>query len=321
MEKGPDAADVLAKIELMELVSEYVDLKKSGVEYVGLCPAHSERTPSFYVNPVKQLFLCRGCSFGGDAFTFVQKMLGLNFKDAVAYLSGAPIAHVEPIKRDTKRAEQLERERKYLAERAEKEAAVIIKTCSTKTHGYLMRKSSGMASVLALTRGFVTPEDVLIIPMHSFLDYNRILAVQRIWWDNVEEDPDKEKKMGWVKKYNFGATSMGVIHYIGHRDFPETIFCEGYATGLSIKCALGPMRINVGVCFSAANMLKISEMTKGPGRYVFADNDKSGTGQLYAERTGLPWLMPPTIGQDANDFHQERGAIALRGLILKLRKQ
>lgn len=75
------------RADLVEVVSDYVSLKKRGDEYVGLCPFHSEKTPSFSVNPAKQLFYCFGCGTGGNVYTFLMKKENLSFPEAVRYLA------------------------------------------------------------------------------------------------------------------------------------------------------------------------------------------------------------------------------------------
>ncbi|MCF6461777.1 DNA primase [Clostridium sp. Cult1] len=72
---------------LVDIVSRYVQLKKTGSNYVGLCPFHSEKTPSFTVSESKQLFHCFGCGEGGDLITFIMKMEGLSFVEAVKHLA------------------------------------------------------------------------------------------------------------------------------------------------------------------------------------------------------------------------------------------
>lgn len=72
--------------DILSVVSEYVQLKKVGGRYVGLCPFHTERTPSFTVSPDKQLFYCFGCHVGGNVFTFIMKLEGLTFREAVRRL-------------------------------------------------------------------------------------------------------------------------------------------------------------------------------------------------------------------------------------------
>jgi DNA primase len=73
--------------DLVEIISGYVALKKSGQNFVGLCPFHGEKRPSLTVSPAKQLFHCFGCGAGGNLFTFLMKMEGLTFPDAVRSLS------------------------------------------------------------------------------------------------------------------------------------------------------------------------------------------------------------------------------------------
>jgi len=82
-----DIQEIRNRINLVDLVSEYTTLKKSGRSLRGLCPFHSEKTPSFYVDPEKQLYHCFGCGAGGDIFDFVMDMEKLNFNEAVEYLA------------------------------------------------------------------------------------------------------------------------------------------------------------------------------------------------------------------------------------------
>lgn len=79
--------EIRDKIEITDLVSEYVTLKKSGKSFKGLCPFHQEKTPSFMVDSQKQIFHCFGCGEGGNIFTFVMKMEKLSFPEAVKLLA------------------------------------------------------------------------------------------------------------------------------------------------------------------------------------------------------------------------------------------
>jgi DNA primase len=69
--------------DIVEIISEAVVLKKTGRNFVGLCPFHAEKTPSFSVNPEKQIFYCFGCATGGSVFTFLMKHQGMTFPEAV----------------------------------------------------------------------------------------------------------------------------------------------------------------------------------------------------------------------------------------------
>ncbi len=74
-------------IDIQELVSGYVTLRRAGKNWQGLCPFHNEKTPSFSVNPDKQIFHCFGCGVGGDVFKFLELQKGLNFPEAVRELA------------------------------------------------------------------------------------------------------------------------------------------------------------------------------------------------------------------------------------------
>jgi DNA primase len=74
-------------IDIHDLISGYVSLRKTGKNWLGLCPFHAEKTPSFNVNTEKQIFHCFGCGTGGDAFKFLELQEGLNFPEAVRKLA------------------------------------------------------------------------------------------------------------------------------------------------------------------------------------------------------------------------------------------
>ncbi len=79
--------EVRMRTDIVALISEYVRLRKTGKNYVGLCPFHEEKTASFTVDPDKQLFYCFGCGAGGNAFTFLMKREGLSFPEALEKLA------------------------------------------------------------------------------------------------------------------------------------------------------------------------------------------------------------------------------------------
>lgn len=71
------------KVDIVDVVSQYVQLTKKGKDYKGLCPFHNEKTPSFYVNEEKQFFHCFGCGKVGDVFKFIQEIDGLTFPESI----------------------------------------------------------------------------------------------------------------------------------------------------------------------------------------------------------------------------------------------
>src|SRR6201987_2578594 len=83
-EAGSFADRVKQQADIVRVIGEYVRLKKSGQNFTGLCPFHSEKTPSFAVHPVKQIYHC----FGGDVFKFVMEVDKCDFPEAVRTVAG-----------------------------------------------------------------------------------------------------------------------------------------------------------------------------------------------------------------------------------------
>jgi DNA primase len=79
--------EVAERLSIVEVVSEYVPLRRAGGNFLGLCPFHAEKTPSFNVNPAREIFHCFGCGAGGNAFSFVMKIEGVSFPEAVKLLA------------------------------------------------------------------------------------------------------------------------------------------------------------------------------------------------------------------------------------------
>lgn len=163
-------------------------------------------------------------------------------------------------------------------------------------HPYLIKKSLPGAACLV-------HDGYLIVPMRvDGPHYRELVNVQRI-------SPEGEKR------FLPGGRAKGAVHRIGPTRAAETWLVEGYATGLSLLQALKGMYRNaaVVVCFSAGNL-------RYPGAtHVMADNDASGAGAKAAEETGLPWVMPPDVGMDANDLHARDGIAALQALVRSAR--
>jgi DNA primase len=95
-------------VDLVEIVSEVVELRRAGTSYKGLCPFHQEKTPSFVVHPDRQLYHCFGCGAGGDVFSFVMATQGLTFPEALQELARRAGIRL-PAARGSRGAEELER--------------------------------------------------------------------------------------------------------------------------------------------------------------------------------------------------------------------
>jgi DNA primase len=79
--------EIKNRANIVDLVSEYVTLKKAGRNFVGLCPFHKEKTPSFNVTPDRQMFYCFGCGEGGNVFAFLMKISQMTYPEAIRYLA------------------------------------------------------------------------------------------------------------------------------------------------------------------------------------------------------------------------------------------
>lgn len=86
-EGGDKIEEVRARADLVEIIGAHVRLKRAGRNFVGLCPFHNEKTPSFSVNPERGFFHCFGCGAGGSVFDFVMRIEGLNFGEALRSLA------------------------------------------------------------------------------------------------------------------------------------------------------------------------------------------------------------------------------------------
>ena len=87
MSPGDPVADIKARLNIEDVVAAYVQLKRAGRSLKACCPFHSEKTPSFVVSPERQLAYCFGCNKGGDMFTFIQEIEGVDFKGAIDILA------------------------------------------------------------------------------------------------------------------------------------------------------------------------------------------------------------------------------------------
>jgi len=142
--------EVKQRIDVMELVSEYVTLQKAGRNYKGLCPFHSEKHASFFVSPEQQTWHCFGaCGTGGDIFSFVMKKEGVEFGEALRLLAEKAGISLRPREgRDRAAAEESE------------ELFAINEAAAEYYHHLLLSAKAGEAARSYLARRGMTPEIV-----------------------------------------------------------------------------------------------------------------------------------------------------------------
>ena len=322
-------------LPISEIVGRSVQLKRKGRTYVGLCPFHFEKTPSFTVYPDHAY--CFGCGWHGDVFRFVMEHDSQTFTDAVAYLAGlanmGDAVEVDRKKAARARKERLERERQERAEkarRANKAAAHverIVAACEQRPHDYL--KAKGFPEAI----GLVHPESGhLVIPVRN--SAGQVRSAEYI-------TPEGEKKFhpGGQIKGNF-------VRLREPNSLGRVVLVEGYATGLSVRAALRARYwpAEVWACLMSGNFQAVGAQAKAAGHSVYAvpDHDwwrcknrhaweaplnppqekcpecgKSGrdisppAGERAAAALGCPYWLPPKAGMDANDVHIGMGLDAL----------
>jgi len=104
---------ILDAANISDVVSEFVTLKKRGVNQLGLCPFHNEKTPSFTVSPAKGIFKCFGCGKGGNSVNFVMELEQLSYPDALRWLAKKFHIEIEE-KEESQEAKQLKDERESM---------------------------------------------------------------------------------------------------------------------------------------------------------------------------------------------------------------
>ena len=151
---------VRSSVSLLDVAGGYVALKKRGVNHIGLCPFHREKTPSFNVNEGRQIFKCFGCGEGGDVFSFISRIEGLDFAESVewaAQRAGLPLPSGGPS------AQETSRRRKFL------ELMAWADRCfrnqlenSPSSLEYLKRRGINAETIEAFGLGFARPGNCLL---------------------------------------------------------------------------------------------------------------------------------------------------------------
>ena len=138
-EAGSFADKVKQQADIVRVISAYLPLRKSGQNFTGLCPFHTEKTPSFAVHPVKQIYHCFGCGVGGDVFKFVMEVDKLSFPDAVRAVAekcGIAVPQARERSPEERRANQ---QRAALVEMHREAAAFFARHLTTTAEGKAAR--------------------------------------------------------------------------------------------------------------------------------------------------------------------------------------
>ena len=131
------------RADIYEIVSDHVSLKKQGRDFVGLCPFHEEKSPSFSVSPSKQMFYCFGCGKGGNAISFLKEIGQQSFVEVVLDLAqryNVPVKTLEP-----------EKQQEFQRQQTRREQLLEIVAVAVNFYEYALRQSQGRAALNYLT--------------------------------------------------------------------------------------------------------------------------------------------------------------------------
>ncbi len=150
------------KLDIVDVVRDYIpELRKAGRNYKAVCPFHNEKTPSFNVSQDKQFFYCFGCSEGGDMFTFVMKIEGLTFVEALKKLAqkaGIQWTETEYHQLSAKERERLDL-KKIMSAAAEFYKKLLFSSNGEKVRLYLGGRKINKATVECFGLGFAPPDE------------------------------------------------------------------------------------------------------------------------------------------------------------------
>ena len=158
-EAGSFADRVKQQADIVRVVGEYVRLKKSGQNFTGLCPFHSEKTPSFAVHPVRQIYHCFGCGVGGDVFSFVMAMDKVTFPEAVRAVAEKSGIAVPPPRELSPEERQISQQRTALVEMHREAALFFAQQLATTPEGraaraYLLDRGLDTEAVARFNLGY-----------------------------------------------------------------------------------------------------------------------------------------------------------------------
>ena len=144
--------ELLARADVVDIVGRYVQLKKGGANYMGLCPFHGEKSPSFSVSPTKQFFHCFGCGKNGNAIGFLMEHAGMNFVEAVKDLAqtyGMPVPEDDASPQDRERAARARERQATLSDVLEKAAEAYRKHLKNTPPAVDYLKGRGLSGEIA----------------------------------------------------------------------------------------------------------------------------------------------------------------------------
>ncbi|MEN3041812.1 MAG: DNA primase [Fervidobacterium sp.] len=324
---------VKEKNDIVEVVSEYVNLQKVGANYRGLCPFHLETSPSFYVSPAKNMYHCFGCGASGDVVKFVQEIENISYTEAIKKLAERAGVDIDIDEEDEKRSlyysfykllhqEYLNSLRKssnvieYLYKRGFSEREI-----SLYEFGYSpinshfpqkVAKSLNISKEDLQAFGFINTDPFsgrIIIPIKD--DYGRVIAFGgRLVGEGVPKYINSQDTMIFKKSWTLFLFDQA-REYIKNVDY--VVICEGYFDALAFhRAGIKNTVATLGTALTRAHILKLKKYTKNI--LLAFDNDAAG---VKATLKSIEMILNEGFnvaianfreGKDADEIYQKSGS-------------
>lgn len=171
--------DVLSATDIISLINDYVPLQRRGANYLGLCPFHKEKTPSFTVSPEKQIYKCFGCGEGGNAFSFIAKLENLDFRETLELLAERANIDLERYKVGSSSNPAISRDEKEIVFNINKETAkyfyeALVEQVESKESilkDYLNKRKLDKTTIVRFGLGFGSKKSIGLIKHLKNLGY------------------------------------------------------------------------------------------------------------------------------------------------------
>ncbi len=337
---------IRAQTDLVAAVSEYLSLKKAGQNFVGLCPFHTEKSPSFSVNPAKQFFHCFGCSVGGDVFHFVSKIEQLSFPETVRKLAQKAGVSIPPLRQSSEddrpadcEAEAIyhineqaaERFHKNLMERPEAQSArkyleergILRETIKKALIGFAMPGRGEMMTQIKTATTLLEKAALIKKGEHGYYDYfrNRIMFPIRTLQEKIvgfggraldETMPPKYLNSPETPVFTKGKHLFGLHLARGKKSL---IVVEGYFDAISLhQAGFTNVVATLGTAMTADHLRLIRRFSEKVT--LLFDPDRAGVSAairvapLFIEHEMTAEVVSLPKGQDPDLFIRKQGSDA-----------
>ena len=195
--------ELLARTDVVDIVGRHVQLKKGGANFMGLCPFHGEKSPSFSVSPAKQFYHCFGCGKSGNAIGFLMEHTGMSFIEAVKDLAqqyGLQVPEDDVSPQDRAKAAQIREQQATLTSVLEKAGMAYIKALRSSPKAIDYFKGRGLSGSIAKTFGLGYAPEGWRSLASIFPDYNDALLVDSGLV--ISGEPGDENSQGEAKRYD-----------------------------------------------------------------------------------------------------------------------